>query len=174
MPIASPHHYVNQARRAAQTFGVTTLAGDSEDGDAELVVTSTRGARGLFADQFESLANYEAHLHGTGPEIWAQTAGRIDAFVAGAGTAGTIAGVARCLKSHKHNVKIVLADPQGSGLLHRVKHGVMYATQESEGKRRRHQVDTVVEGIGARSDSDRALTIQASIASRAILPRLSP
>ena len=152
MPIASPHHYVNQARHAAQTFGVSTLAGDSEDADAELVVTATEGARGLFADQFESLANFEAHLHGTGPEIWAQTAGRIDAFVAGAGTAGTIAGVARCLKSHKHDVKIVLADPQGSGLFHRVKHGVMYASQESEGKRRRHQVDTVVEGIGASGD----------------------
>jgi hypothetical protein len=53
---------------------------------------------GFFADQFENLANFRAHYEGTGPEIWAQTGGRVDAFVAGAGTGGTLAGVSCYLK----------------------------------------------------------------------------
>ncbi|KAL7010361.1 Cysteine synthase 2 [Cystobasidiomycetes sp. EMM_F5] len=104
--------------------------------------------RGLFADQFENLANFEAHYLGTGPEIWRQTNGNIDAFVAGAGTGGTLAGVAAYLKKCKPDVTAVLADPQGSGLYNRVKSGVMYSSTEAEGTRRRYQVDTVVEGIG--------------------------
>ncbi|KDE07669.1 hypothetical protein MVLG_02129 [Microbotryum lychnidis-dioicae p1A1 Lamole] len=105
-------------------------------------------ARGLFADQFENLSNLQAHSQGTATEIWKQTKGEVDAFVSGAGTGGTIAGVGRTLKGHKKGVKIVLADPQGSGLFHRVHDGVMYSTTEAEGTRRRYQVDTVVEGIG--------------------------
>ncbi|GAA95411.1 uncharacterized protein L969DRAFT_101530 [Mixia osmundae IAM 14324] len=104
--------------------------------------------RGFFADQFENLANYEAHLKTTGPEIWRQTNGEIDAFVAGAGTGGTLAGVGRYLKGYDDSIKLVLADPQGSGLFNKVKQGVMYASTEAEGKRRRHQVDSIVEGIG--------------------------
>lgn len=53
---------------------------------------------GYFADQFENLANFRAHYEGTGPEIWAQTGGNLHAFVAAAGTGGTIAGVSRFLK----------------------------------------------------------------------------
>lgn len=53
---------------------------------------------GYFADQFENLANFRAHYEGTGPEIWAQTGGKLHAFVAAAGTGGTIAGVSRFLK----------------------------------------------------------------------------
>ncbi|KEQ79024.1 cysteine synthase 2 [Aureobasidium pullulans EXF-150] len=104
--------------------------------------------RGFFADQFENPANYLAHLHGTGPEIFEQTAGRLDAFVAGAGTGGTISGCALYLKPRLPNMKVVLADPQGSGLYNRVKHGVMFSPTEKEGTRRRHQVDSIVEGIG--------------------------
>ena len=133
-PITSPDHFVNLARRRA----------------AEHTASADAAGRGFFADQFESTANYEAHAETTGPEIVRQTGGRIDAFVAGAGTGGTIAGVARFLKDSAGlaDVRIVLADPQGSGLYNKVRHGVMYASTEREGTRRRQQVDTVVEGIG--------------------------
>lgn len=55
---------------------------------------------GFFADQFENLANFRAHYEGTGPEIWEQTAGKLDAFIAAAGTGGTLAGVSRFLQVH--------------------------------------------------------------------------
>ena len=111
---------------------------------------ATDGSKGFFADQFESPANWRAHFSTTGPEIFAQTGGDIAAFVAGAGTGGTISGVAAYLKQEMglKDVQIVLADPEGSGLYNKVKYGVMYAPQEKEGTRRRQQVDTVVEGIG--------------------------
>ncbi|BGP40994.1 Cysteine synthase 2 [Rhodotorula kratochvilovae] len=105
--------------------------------------------RGLFADQFENLSNLRAHAEGTAQEVWAQTAGRVDGFVSGAGTGGTIAGVGRVLKEKTGGAcEVVLADPQGSGLFHKIHDGVMYAETEAEGKRRRYQVDTIVEGIG--------------------------
>ncbi|KAH9972497.1 PALP-domain-containing protein [Lactifluus volemus] len=104
--------------------------------------------RGFFADQFENRSNFDAHFSGTGPEIWRQTSGEVSAFVAGAGTGGTIAGTGQFLKSMADDILVVLADPEGSGLYNKVKHGVMYDPKESEGTRRRHQVDTVVEGIG--------------------------
>lgn len=53
---------------------------------------------GFFADQFENLANFRAHYEGTGPEIWEQTGGKLDAFIAAAGTGGTVAGVSQFLK----------------------------------------------------------------------------
>jgi cysteine synthase A len=104
--------------------------------------------RGFFTDQFENVANYAAHFKGTGPEIYAQCGGRLDAFVAGAGTGGTISGVALFLKPRLPNISIVLADPQGSGLYNRVRFGVMFDVKEREGTRRRRQVDSIVEGIG--------------------------
>ncbi|EJD02637.1 PALP-domain-containing protein [Fomitiporia mediterranea MF3/22] len=104
--------------------------------------------RGFFADQFENLSNFEAHYDGTGPEIWRQTNGKVSAFVSGAGTGGTIAGTGKFLKDMDDNVLIVLSDPDGSGLYNKVKFGVMYDAKEREGTKRRHQVDTVVEGIG--------------------------
>ncbi|KAK3301018.1 tryptophan synthase beta subunit-like PLP-dependent enzyme [Chaetomium fimeti] len=134
-PITDPGHFVNLARTRAKEH---TAASDTP-------------SRGFFADQFESLANYTAHMKTTGPEIHAQTAGRLDAFVAGAGTGGTIAGVAKHLKEERglgEEVRVVLADPQGSGLYNKVRHGVMYSPTEREGTRRRTQVDTMVEGIG--------------------------
>ncbi|KAI0160806.1 PALP-domain-containing protein [Xylariaceae sp. FL1272] len=132
-PITSPEHYVNRARRLAEEH--TSSKADS--------------SVGFFADQFENPANYTAHETTTGPEILTQCGGKVDAFVAGAGTGGTITGVARYLKlSAKLPVKIILADPQGSGLYNKVRHGVMYAPTEREGSRRRSQVDSVVEGVG--------------------------
>jgi len=104
--------------------------------------------KGFFADQFENRSNFDAHFHGTGPEIWRQTNGRIDAFVSGAGTGGSIAGVGQYIKLRKKNVIVTLCDPEGSGLYNKVKHGVMYDHKEREGTKRRHQVDSVVEGIG--------------------------
>lgn len=104
--------------------------------------------RGFFADQFENRSNFDAHFCGTGPEIWRQTNGDLTAFVAGAGTGGTIAGTGQFLKSMNEDISIALADPEGSGLYNKVMHGVMYDRKESEGTKRRHQVDTVVEGIG--------------------------
>jgi len=114
----------------------------------EHTTSNDRPGRGFFADQFENEANWRAHFEGTGPEIYQQTKGHIDVFVAGAGTGGTISGVALFLKPRLPNMKVILADPQGSGLLNRVKYGVMFDPKEREGTRRRHQVDTIVEGIG--------------------------
>lgn len=131
-PIVDQEHFVNRARNLAKRH-----TDDSE----------TPG-RGLFADQFETEANWRAHYEGTGPEIYEQCSGNIDVFVTGAGTGGTISGVAMYLKSKLPDVKVVLADPQGSGLYNKIKHGVMYHAQEREGSRRRDQVDTIVEGIG--------------------------
>ncbi|CAN6603144.1 putative mitochondrial cysteine synthase [Trichomonascus vanleenenianus] len=130
--IADSKHYVNYARTAAEAI-------NKDDNDPR---------RAVFADQFENEANWTAHYEHTGPEIYRQAGGKIDAFVAGAGTGGTISGVAHYLKERLPNLKVVLADPPGSGLYNRVKFGVMFDTREREGTRRRHQVDTLVEGIG--------------------------
>lgn len=89
-------HFVNRARSLA----------------AKHTADPSRPGRGYFADQFENEANWQAHYDGTGPEIFRQCGGSLDAFVAGAGTGGTIAGVARYLKPRLPDVKIVLADPQ--------------------------------------------------------------
>ncbi|KAF2636351.1 PALP-domain-containing protein [Massarina eburnea CBS 473.64] len=131
-PIVDQKQFVNLAR---------TRAKEHTD-DPE------KPGRGLFADQFETEANWRAHFTGTGPEIYEQTGGYLHAFVSGAGTGGTISGVALFLRSKLPDLKIVLADPQGSGLFNKVKYGVMFDPKEREGTRRRHQVDTIVEGIG--------------------------
>lgn len=131
-PIVDQNQFVNLARTRA----------------AEHTADSEKPGRGLFADQFETEANWRAHFTGTGPEIFEQTSGFLDAFVSGAGTGGTISGVALFLKSKLPDLKVVLADPPGSGLFNRVKYGVMFDPKEREGTRRRHQVDTIVEGIG--------------------------
>lgn len=133
-PITSQDHFVNLARRRAVEH-----AGRWND-----------GSKGFFADQFESEANWTAHFKTTGPEVFEQTNGDLVAFIAGAGTGGTISGVACYLKQEMglRDVRIVLADPQGSGLYNKVKYGVMYSSHEREGTRRRQQVDTMVEGIG--------------------------
>ena len=70
----------------------------------------------VWANQFDNLANREGHRETTGPEIWDQTGGAVDAFVAACGTGGTLAGVSMALKARKPGVRIVLADPEGSGL----------------------------------------------------------
>ncbi len=77
----------------------------------------------IWANQFDNPANQEAHLRTTGPEIWRDTDGKIDAFVSTAGTGGTIAGTSIFLKSKNRDVLTVLADPTGTATWNYVKHG---------------------------------------------------
>ncbi|GLU23927.1 hypothetical protein SLE2022_399010 [Rubroshorea leprosula] len=95
---------------------------------------------GFFADQFENLPNFRAHYEGTGPEIWEQTGGDLDAFVAAAGTGGTIAGVSRFVQEKNPKIKCFLIDPPTRG--------VMYTREEAEGKMLKSPFDTITEGIG--------------------------
>jgi cysteine synthase len=78
------------------------------------IAAETPGA--VWANQFDNLANRRAHYGSTGPEIWEQTGGRVDAWVAATGTGGTYAGVALFLKERSAAVRCVLADPHGSAL----------------------------------------------------------
>jgi cysteine synthase A len=77
----------------------------------------------VWANQFDNVANREAHERTTGAEIWSQTDGGVDAFVAATGTGGTLAGVTRALKARRPDVHIVLADPHGSGIYEWVTNG---------------------------------------------------
>lgn len=90
--ICDPDHFLNQARRIA------------EERDA------------WFVDQFNNRDNLEAHYKFTGPEIWEQCNGKIDALVAGIGTGGTLCGTGKFLKEKNPRLKLVLADPVGSHL----------------------------------------------------------
>jgi cysteine synthase len=91
-PYRDPGNYVHVSRRMAEETGA------------------------VWANQFDNLANREGHRATTGPEIWQQTGGKIDAFTCACGTGGTLAGVALALKEKRPDVRIVLADPEGSGL----------------------------------------------------------
>ncbi len=79
---------------------------------AEKLLRSTPNS--FFANQFENKSNPQVHFETTGPEIWEQMEGNIDAFVAGVGTGGTISGVGGFLKSKNPNIKVIIADPIGS------------------------------------------------------------
>ncbi|KFX81213.1 cysteine synthase, partial [Ralstonia solanacearum] len=92
----------------------------------------------IWANQFDNLVNRQAHYETTGPEIWRDTAGKVDAFVCSTGTGGTLAGVARYLKEQNPAVQTVLADPHGSGLYSFVKTGGIQAEGSS-----------ITEGIGS-------------------------
>jgi cysteine synthase A len=112
-PFRDPGNYVHVARRLAAEMGA------------------------FYADQFDNLANREGHRDTTGKEIWEQTGGRIDAFTCACGTGGTLAGVADALKARRADVRIVLADPEGSGLYGWVKSGDLSVSGSS-----------ITEGIG--------------------------
>ncbi|AOJ04594.1 MULTISPECIES: cysteine synthase A [Burkholderia] len=92
----------------------------------------------IWANQFDNLVNRQAHYETTGPEIWRDTAGTVDAFVCSTGTGGTLAGVSRYLKEQNPEIRIVLADPHGSGLYSFVKTGEI----KVEG-------NSITEGIGS-------------------------
>ncbi|XP_030541388.2 cysteine synthase 2 [Rhodamnia argentea] len=165
-PVSITHkdHYVNIARRrATEANELASKSGIHEQTDGiqlehvngyhchgeTLSSSPLRNHKGgFFADQFENLANFRAHYEGTGPEIWEQTGGNIDAFVAAAGTGGTLAGVSRFLQEKNQKVKCFLIDPPGSGLFNKVTRGVMYTKEEAEGRRLKNPFDTVTEGIG--------------------------
>lgn len=91
----------------------------------------------IWANQFDNLANQRAHYETTGPEIWNQTDGKIDGWVAATGTGGTFAGVSMYLKHQNPNIKCVLADPMGSALYSYVKTGELQMSGSS-----------ITEGIG--------------------------
>ncbi|HXP95010.1 MAG TPA: cysteine synthase A [Candidatus Binatia bacterium] len=116
VPFTSDGNYYHEARRIAE---------------------SIPGA--VWSNQFENTANSAAHERWTGPEIIEQTGGRVDAFIAAAGTGGTIAGVGRALKAHDAGTLVVLCDPYGSGLYNHVKTGELRAEGDSD-----------IEGIGIR------------------------
>jgi len=118
-PYKDPGNYVRVSERLA----------------VELARSEPRGA--VWANQFDNLANRQAHYETTGPEIWQQTGGAVDAFVASVGTGGTLAGVGLALKERKPGVRIVLADPMGSALYHHYAHGELKAEGSS-----------ITEGIG--------------------------
>jgi cysteine synthase A len=109
VPFTDPENYYHVARRTAEKMP---------------------GA--FWANQFENAANRRAHETTTGPEIWEQCAGRIDAFVASAGTGGTIAGVATALKARKNDMLTVLCDPMGSALYNYVNSGKLQPEGESD------------------------------------------
>jgi cysteine synthase A len=92
----------------------------------------------IWSNQFDNTANRDAHFRTTGPEIWAQTEGRVSAFVAASGTGGTFAGVSDYLKQQNPKIRCVLADPPGSSLYEYVKNGTLKATGSG----------SITEGIG--------------------------
>ena len=91
----------------------------------------------FWANQWDNTANRDGHYRSTGPEIWAQTDGRVDGFTCAIGTGGTLGGVAMFLKEKNTNVRIAAADPMGAAMYHWFKHGEL----KSEGS-------SVTEGIG--------------------------
>jgi cysteine synthase A len=93
---------------------------------------------GYWANQFDNQDNRRAHVETTGPEIWEQTEGRVDAFVAATGTGGTLAGVSEYLKSKNPRVRTVLADPPGSALYEFIRNGSLTPTGSG----------SITEGIG--------------------------
>jgi cysteine synthase A len=120
VPFANPNNYQHIGRRLAQ----------------ELRKSERNGV--IFADQWNNLDNRKAHFVSTGPEIWAQTDGKVDAFICAIGTGGTLAGVSGYLREQKPQVVIGVADPRGAAMYELFAHG---QAKVSEG-------GSITEGIG--------------------------
>ena len=119
VPYANPNNYVKVSERIAM----------------RLAETEPEGA--VWANQFDNVANRQAHVETTGPEIWEQTSGRIDGFICAVGTGGTLAGVALALRERRPDIAIGLADPMGAALYSYYTTGIL----ESSGT-------SITEGIG--------------------------
>ncbi|MBA4208799.1 MAG: cysteine synthase A [Parvibaculum sp.] len=119
VPYKDPNNYVKYSGRLAE----------------ELAAKEPNGA--IWANQFDNVANRQAHIETTGPEIWAQTDGKVDGFICAVGTGGTLAGTGMALKERNKNIQIGLADPMGAALYHYYKHGELKAEGTS-----------ITEGIG--------------------------
>ena len=119
VPYANPMNYVRYSERLAQ----------------EIAQQEPNGA--IWANQFDNIANRQGHYETTGPEIWTQTDGKVDAFVSAVGTGGTLAGVALALKERNPGVRIYLADPMGSAIYSHYARGELKAEGNS-----------ITEGIG--------------------------
>jgi len=119
VPYKDPNNYVKYSGRLAE----------------ELAAKEPNGA--IWANQFDNVANRQAHIETTGPEIWAQTDGKVDGFVCAVGTGGTLAGIGMALKERNKDVQIAIADPMGAALYNYYKHGEL----KSEGT-------SITEGIG--------------------------
>jgi cysteine synthase A len=120
LPFANPNNYQHVGRRLAE----------------KLRKTEPNGV--LFADQWNNLDNAKAHYESTGPEIWEQTNGKVDAFICSVGTGGTLAGVSRFLKEKNQNIIIACADPHGAAMYELFKHGTAKSTPGG----------SITEGIG--------------------------
>ena len=119
VPYADPNNYVHVSGRVAK----------------ELAAREANGV--LWANQWDNTANREGHLLSTGPEIWAQTEGTLDAFICAIGTGGTLAGVSAFLKSKRRSIRTAAADPMGAAMYEWIKSGEL----KSEGS-------SITEGIG--------------------------
>ena len=119
VPYKDDNNYIKYSGRLAQ----------------ELAETSENGA--VWANQFDNVANRQAHIETTGPEIWQQTEGKVDGFTCAIGTGGTLAGTAIYLKQQNPDIRIAAADPMGASMYHWLKHGEL----RSEGT-------SITEGIG--------------------------
>ncbi len=98
VPYANPMNYVRYSGRLAE----------------EMAAQEPNGA--IWANQFDNLANRRGHYETTGPEIWEDTQGKVDAFVCSVGTGGTLSGVGISLKERSPQIRVWLADPMGSGI----------------------------------------------------------
>jgi cysteine synthase len=125
--IVIPRTQSDEKKTAIRAFGAELVEVDAlpyaNDGNyvkvsgrlaADLAKTEPGGA--VWANQFDNIANRQAHIDSTGPEIWEQLEGRIDGFICAVGSGGTLAGVAEALRARKPSIAIGLADPYGAAL----------------------------------------------------------
>ncbi len=112
-PYKNPNNYIKISGRLAQKLNRELPGG------------------AIWANQFDNVANRRAHLEGTGPEIWAQTGGKIDGFICAVGSGGTLGGVSMALKARNKDIQIGLADPEGAALFNYYEHGELKSSGNS-------------------------------------------